>query len=143
MLAVKRQSDLATLSGQISPGLQNIISQQFIELAEALKDPDIPLEEYSLEQDGYIIIVQDADVTSPMNLPGFPGDWLSVWPEYIDQLVVDNGIVFRVAVLYDNDFMNFFYISSELLVKSRDLATLIQDNLDVQEIFTKGADRNV
>lgn len=87
--------------------------QRFLEqLFEALSDGE-SIEHFSLEEHGYFVILEEEDNLRDLRDVGLnPQDQglLGSFPEYIEKEILADGLeIYKIAVLYDNDYMMFFF----------------------------------
>lgn len=109
MLRVKTAQDVERLrrEGALNSRYLEYLEELFGQLHGALSDGSQV--EFSLESHGYIVVIERGD--DPRNLSGVglgAGGLLDAWPEFVE--VVDCGDLrlYKVAVLYDNEYMMLF-----------------------------------
>lgn len=135
MIKIKTKADLTKLkaSAEISPAYYDLVETYFLQLVESLCPPDVDPGAYSLELDGYIVVLQSQD--DPFRLPevGFPDGLVSSFPgpEWMELHCLADGLqVLQIAYLLDNDFMMIFYVDQALWQADPLLVDFVQDNLE-------------
>lgn len=84
----------------------NYLEEEFFGLYHALGS-DEPLEEWSLATIGYMVVIEAGDHNlQPVGLTD--GLRQSV-PEFVELVTIGNQLLYRIGVLYNNDFMMLFY----------------------------------
>lgn len=112
MKAIRTAADLRSVSNSLpKPYIQRLVAD-FSMLQRALADGE-SLDEFSLQDHGYLVILENGDDVRDLSEVGLnPEDegLLGSMPEYVETLSLgDNLQVYKIAVLYDNDYMMFFY----------------------------------
>jgi hypothetical protein len=109
---VKTCDALACLrrEGRMPTSYLAFLTESFEQLASALTDQTgDPC--FSLKEHGFLVILEPGD--NPRHLPGLGlpngGDLLASWPEYVERIDVGGISIYRIAILYDNEFMMFFF----------------------------------
>ena len=111
MIKIKTFADLTSSRDQqtLPQDLITSLEKYFRQLHEALSDGE-DLEDFSLERHGYFVILEPSDDVRNLREVGLnPTDdgFLGSWPEYVEK-VTDEW--YKVAVLYDNEYMMFFFL---------------------------------
>ena len=126
MITIKTQADLETLSARTETdacfhSLLPYLRSFFQQLYDALSDGE-GFEHFTLEPHGYFVILEKSDNLRNLHEVGlYPQDQglLGSRPEYVERLLPDSessGIDrewYQVAVLYNDDYMMFFYLQGE------------------------------
>lgn len=122
MWKIKTLSDLKTLqSEQNKPNplprlLLQHLEDSFNQLYEALSDGEL-VESFSLEDYGYFVILYPSDNLRDLRELGLNPETnglLGSWPEYVEKLHLNDGSIWcKIAILYDNDYMMFFFLQPE------------------------------
>ncbi|MBO8142011.1 MAG: hypothetical protein H0Z37_07525 [Firmicutes bacterium] len=90
----------------------NYLIQEFYQLEEALRDPNdaTPFDPYD---HGYIVLLEPGDNVRDrreVGLHRMDEGLLGSLAEYVERVRLEDGIeLYRVGVLYNNDYMMFFY----------------------------------
>ncbi|OPY55798.1 MAG: hypothetical protein A4E55_02386 [Pelotomaculum sp. PtaU1.Bin035] len=114
MKTVKVLADIQMLrsSQALTEPLLDHLEEYFGELHSALGDGE-PLQEFSLEEHGYFVILEpgdDARDLSEVGLNPQDGGLLGTGPEWVEVKNLHGGLrYYQAAVLYDNEFMMIFY----------------------------------
>jgi len=112
MKIIKTLDDLRKLDGAMELGLQAHLEEYLLALREAL-EPETELGQFSLARHGYIVILEQEDDVRDLREVGLnPGDQglLGCCPEWVEQVALADGrIIYRVGVMYDNDYVMIFY----------------------------------
>ncbi len=126
MIRIKTQADLETLSVRTETdaslhSLLPYLRSFFQQLYDALSDGEEP-EHFTLERHGYFVILEKSDNLRDLHEVGLhPQDrgLLGSRPEYVERLLPDSVSPgrdrewYQVAVLYNDDYMMFFYLKGE------------------------------
>jgi hypothetical protein len=55
---------------------------------------------------------------------------LGVVPEWIEKITLENRKeIYKIPILYNNDYMMFFYLPKEIVVKDKELKKWIDKNI--------------
>ena len=119
MWKIKNLSDLKTLQSERNQPnplprlLLQHLADSFNELYEAFSDGE-SIEAFSLESHGYFVILGPSDNLRDLRELGLNPETnglLGSWPEYVENLHLnDRSIWYKIAILYDNDYMMFFFL---------------------------------
>lgn len=113
MIVIKTLADLRSLRQRetLPGGYVRFIEQEFHGLMEALRG-DVNMEDFSLQEHGYIVILLPNDDVRNLKSVGLnpkDGGLLGCSPEYIETYEIGEILRLRkIAVLFDNEFMMFF-----------------------------------
>lgn len=142
MIKIKTKSDLKLLEScpDISPAYYNLVELYFLQLMEALCPPESDPEQYNLENDGYIVVLECQD--DPHNLPqvglplglaeSFPG------PEWSELHELPDGTKIHLfAYMMDNDYMMFYYFDSHLWRDDQVIQQFLQEQAAYNEIYNR------
>ena len=115
MQKIKILKDLTNLKERqaLPSPLLNHLEKYFYQLFEALSDNESP-EEFSLEHHGYFVVLDVNDNLRDLCTVGLNHEnegLLGSRSEYVEILKLDDGNEwYKVAILYDNAYMMFFYL---------------------------------
>ena len=113
MRIIKTQQDFVTLrrTGVLPTTLLDQIEDYFNQLRMELTDEAEG--EFRLSRHGYIVVLESGDNVRDLGNFGLnrkDGGLLGSYPEYVELLDVGEGLqAYKVAVLYDNDFLMTFF----------------------------------
>ncbi|MGI6558077.1 MAG: hypothetical protein ACOX20_03670 [Limnochordia bacterium] len=114
MRTIKTKEDLQVLErARVLPQpVFNYLSQQFHQLEEALHDPN-DVSPFDLYDHGYIVLLEPGDNVRDLREVGLHcmhEGLLGSLAEYVERVRLEDGTeLYRVGVLYNNDYMMFFY----------------------------------
>lgn len=114
MRIIQTKEDIQNLSNSnIPPFLIDYIEGYFNQLAESLMDGHDTI--FSLQKYGYIVILEAGDNLYNLNVVGLDSEnngLLGSQPEYVEVIELAECKVFKIAVMYTNDYlMTFFTIA--------------------------------
>lgn len=142
MIKIKTQADLKQLEccSEISPNYYQLVEQYFYQLIEALCPPESDPNQYNLENDGYIVVLDSQDdphnllqVGLPDGLCSFPGP---EWSEFHE--LSDGTNVYQIAFLMDNDYVMIYYMDNRLWQDDPVIQQFLQDQWAEDELYNKG-----
>lgn len=113
MRIIKSQQDIDILrrAGALPTALLDHVDDYFLQLRDELEDEDRG--KFRLNRHGYFVILEAGDNVRDLSNVGLnreDGGLMSSCPEYIELLDVGEGLqAYKVAVLYDNDYMMTFF----------------------------------
>lgn len=145
MIKIKTKADLKRLETcpSVSPAYYNLVELYFQQLVEALCPLDADLEKYSLENDGYIVVLECSDDPHSLQKIGLPLGLVNSFPgpEWSElHELADGTRVYQLAYLLDNDFMIHFYFDSGLWHDDPVMQQFLQEQAEYGEIFKHGGD---
>lgn len=140
MIKIKTKSDLKRLEAclEISPAYYNLVELYFLQLIEALCPPESDPEQYSLENDGYIVVLECHDdphnlqnVGLPLGLAeSFPG------PEWSELHELPDGTkIYQLAYMMTNDYMMFYYFDDRLWRDDQIIQQFLKEQAAYDEIY--------
>lgn len=93
-----------------------LLKDKFNSLYENLSE-GTPLNEFSLEDKGYIVILHEGDNIRNLSTVGLNpnGGLLSAIPEFINEIILNKFNIYEVIVVYNNEFCMTFYMSDKLI----------------------------
>ncbi|KOF57877.1 MULTISPECIES: hypothetical protein [Clostridium] len=93
-----------------------LLKDKFNSLYEDLSE-GTPLNEFSLEDKGYIVILHEGDNIRNLSTVGLNpnGGLLSAIPEFINEMILNKFKIYEVIVVYNNEFCMTFYMSDKLI----------------------------
>lgn len=109
---VKRLPDITFLrnAGRLQSKLINRLEEYFLQLHEGLGN-DTPLELFDLSDHGFFVILEPGDNPDNLSRVGLPEGLCNSWPEWCDIFWEDDkNQYYRVALMYDNDYIQFFFV---------------------------------
>lgn len=142
MIKIKTKSDLKRLEScpDISPAYYNLVELYFLQLIESLCPPEADLEKYSLENDGYIVVLEYSDNPHNLQKTGLPLGLVNSFPgpEWSElHELADGTRVYQLAYLLDNDFMMFYYFTDCLWRKDPLMQQFLKEQAEYAEIFSQ------
>ncbi|TDF88860.1 hypothetical protein [Paenibacillus piri] len=114
MRVIKTKQDIVILCrAEVLPSaLLNQIEDYFNQLRVELEDGEES--EFHLGRHGYIVVLEAGDNVRDLGNVGLSrenGGLLGSFPEYVELLDLGEGLqVYKVAVLYDNDYLMTFFM---------------------------------
>ena len=114
MRTIKTEEDLQVLErAQVLPQpLFAYLTREFHRLQQALSDPDDDAP-FDLYDHGYMVLLEPGDNVRDLREVGLnrvDRGLLGAMPEYVDRVRLEDGTkLYRIGVLYNNDYMMFFY----------------------------------
>lgn len=113
MRTIKTEQDLKDLerANALPEALLTYFRKEFRMFQEALNG--LVDQTFDLYEHGYIVLLEPGDNVRDLREVGL--NWvdrglLGSLPEYVHRMTLDDGTeVYRIGVLYDNDFMMLFY----------------------------------
>ncbi len=95
----------SSLDGRYQAYLENLFTQ----LRDSLQDDEE--DEFCLDKHGYIVLLEAGD--DLRRLPGIgldhlPDGLLGTWPEYVEEIDLEGFRIYRLLVLYDNEYGHIF-----------------------------------
>lgn len=93
-----------------------LLKDKFNSLYENLSE-GTPMDEFSLEDKGYIVILHEGDNIRNLSTVGLNpnGGILSAIPEFINEIILNKFKIYEVIVVYNNEFCMTFYMSDKLV----------------------------
>lgn len=145
MIKIKTKADLEELivCTEISPAYYQLVEQYFLQLIEALCPPEFNPDQYSLENDGYIVVLTREDNPHKLGQTGLPDGLANSfpgpeWSEYHE--LSDDTYVYQIAYLMDNDYMMIYYMDDCLWQDDPVMQQFLQDQWAEGEINIKGSE---
>ncbi len=143
MVIIKTKTDLKQLETcpAISAAYYNFVELYFLQLVDALCPLDADPEKYSLENDGYIVVLECTDdphnlqnVGLPLGLAeSFPG------PEWSELHELSDGTkIVQIAYMMANDYMMFYYFDDRLWRDDQVIQQFLREQAEYGEIFGQG-----
>jgi len=118
MYIIQTKQDLSILekSKVMEEEFIKLLKDKFNSLYENLSE-GIPLNEFSLEDKGYIVILHEGDNIRNLSTVGLNpnGGLLSAIPEFINEIILNKFKLYEVIVVYNNEFCMTFYMSDKLI----------------------------
>ncbi len=145
MVIIKTKADLKRLETcpAISPDYHNLVELYFLQLVDALCPLDGDPEKYSLEDDGYIVVLECSDDPHNLQKFGLPLGLVNSYPgpEWSElHELADGTRVHQLAYLLDNDFMMFYYLDDGLWHDDPIMQQFLREQAEYGEIFKHGGD---
>ena len=115
MYIVREFRDLQTLekSGKLSSGLVEHLTRKLRRLQQAV-EPERELGEFSLEQHGFIGILEAGDTS--LQAIGLPASLEQIMPEWVSRLPLGDELYYILYVMADNDCVIQVYLPKPLVV---------------------------
>lgn len=95
-------------AGALDTAYLNLIDGFFRQLSESLGDGQ-PADEFSLDQHGYFVVLERGDDVRDLSTVGLTRGLLESGPEFVEVADLGHMAVYKVAVLYNNEYMMFFF----------------------------------
>lgn len=118
MYIIQTKQDLNILekSKVMEEEVIKLLKDKFNNLYENLSE-GTPLNEFSLEDKGYIVILHEGDNIRNLSTVGLNpnGGLLSAIPEFINEIILNKFKIYEVIVVYNNEFCMTFYMSDKLI----------------------------
>ena len=114
MYIVREFRDLQTLekSGKLSSGLVEHLTRKLRRLQQAV-EPERELGEFSLEQHGYIGVLEAGDTS--LQAIGLPAPLEQIMPEWVSRLPLADELYYILYVMADNDCVIQVYLPKTLV----------------------------
>ena len=114
MYIIREFRDLQTLekSGKLSSGLVEHLTRKLRRLQQAV-EPERELGEFSLEQHGYIGILEAGDTS--LQAIGLPASLEQIMPEWVSRLPLEDELYYILYVMADNDCVIQVYLPKPLV----------------------------
>ena len=114
MYIIREFRDLQTLekSGKLSSGLVEHLTRKLRRLQQAV-EPERELGEFSLEQHGYIGILEAGDTS--LQAIGLPARLEQIMPEWVSRLPLGDELYYILYVVTDNDCVIQVYLPKPLV----------------------------
>lgn len=114
MQRIKTLADIRYLKehSKITPGLAELIETDFREAAREVIFPDLePDDQFSLEEYGYLVILEKEDSPEELAQEGLniAGGEVMIQPEFIELVEAGYSSIYRILVMSDNDCITRFY----------------------------------
>lgn len=143
MIKIQIKSDLRQLENcpSISPDYYNLVELYFLQLVEALCPLDGDPEKYSLENDGYIVVLTSDDNPHQLAEVGLPDGIANTFPgpEWSEFHELSDGTgVYQIVYLMDNDFIMSYYIDDRLWQDDPIIQQFLREQAEYGEIFGQG-----
>lgn len=118
MYIIQTKQDLNILekSKVMEEDFIKLLKDKFNSLYENLSE-GTPLNEFSLEDKGYIVILHEGDNIRNLSTVGLNpnGGLISVIPEFINEIILNKFKIYEVIVVYNNEFCMTFYMLDKLI----------------------------
>ena len=114
MHIIRQTQDIHSLysSGAISNPLAQHLERKLSKLQQAV-EPERELGEFSLEQHGYIGILEAGDTS--LQAIGLPASLEQIMPEWVSRLPLEDEIYYILYVMADNDCVIQVYLPKSLV----------------------------
>ena len=114
MYIIREFRDLQTLekSGKLSSGLVEHLTRKLRRLQQAV-EPERELGEFSLEQHGFIGILEAGDTS--LQAIGLPASLEQIMPEWVSRLPLGDELYYILYVMADNDCVIQVYLPKTLV----------------------------
>lgn len=132
MIKVKTKEDLELLRScpEVSPAYHELVEQYFQQLLESLCPFGLDPYLYSLEKDGYIVVLESRDDPHRLEEVGLPDGiaqscYGPEWSEYHE--LADGTKVYQIAYLMSNEFVMTYYMDAALWPDDPIIQRFLQD----------------
>ena len=114
MNIIREFRDLQTLEkvGKLSSGLAEHLKRKLRRLQQAV-EPERELGEFSLEQHGYIGVLEAGDTS--LQAIGLPASLEQIMPEWVSRLPLEDELYYILYVMADNDCVIQVYLPKTLV----------------------------
>ena len=114
MHIIRQTQDIHSLysSGAISNPLAQHLERKLSKLQQAV-EPERELDEFSLEQHGYIGVLEAGDTS--LQALGLPASLEQIMPEWVSRLPLEDEIYYILYVMTDNDCVIQVYLPKTLV----------------------------
>ena len=114
MYIIREFRDLQTLEkvGKLSSGLAEHLKRKLRRLQQAV-EPERELGEFSLEQHGYIGVLEAGDTS--LQAIGLPASLEQIMPEWVSRLPLEDELYYILYVMADNDCVIQVYLPKTLV----------------------------
>ena len=136
MIKIKRLEDIdkLLLNKEIySNELMKHIELYFKQLWENLSSDGEELQEFSLEEHGYVAILEEDDDFEDLREIGLSKEdrgLIGATPEWIEVKEFEDGSQFhQIGLLYKNEYMMMLYLSKRIIDKNKKLEAWIKKNI--------------
>lgn len=135
MIKIKTKADIGRLKDkkQYSKDFILYLEAYYKELWESLGDEEA-IEEFSLEDHGYIVILEETDNIQDLSEVGLSKKdegLLGVIPEWIELKEFEDGSsYYEILILYNNEYAMIFYLTEVIVKKNQKLEDWIQKNIE-------------
>ncbi|MFS0556377.1 hypothetical protein [Brevibacillus sp. 179-C9.3 HS] len=110
----------------------NYLEEEFLGLYHALGCGET-LDGWSLARDGYMVVIEAGD--NNLQPVGLRYGLRQTMPEFVELVEAGNQLIYRIGVLYDNDFMMLFY--SMVGIHDVETETWLQEQVNQSERMVK------
>lgn len=147
MFKIKTVADLERFkeSGLFSPAYCKAVEEYFWQLIKSLLPPGVEAADYSLEDEGYLVVLQIDDDPHNLSSVGLPDGLVNSFPgpEWVEMITLsDHSVIFRMMYLYDNDFAMIFYLDSRLWPEDSPLHSFIAEQLEYESSPDEAVERS-
>lgn len=114
MKIIKTMKDIEIMIEEqgLVQALLHHLQTYFLELHQSI-EPDTDLNKFSLEDHGYLVILEAGDDVRNLHDVGLnPEDegLLGTYPEWVDRRKLENETeIYQIGILYNNEYMMIFY----------------------------------
>ena len=118
IIKTKQDIDVLIKANVIQKQYMDIIENNFKHQYEVLKEDDkITLEEFSLNNDGEIVVLEKGDNLRNLQAIGLDpkAGLLSSTPESIKRIIIEERILFEIIILCNNQYVLYIYVPKDIL----------------------------
>lgn len=134
MKKIKTLTDLKKLKkeGNIKEEILTYLQDYFCKLAESLGNNSLP-EEFSLEEHGYFVLLENNNDLQPERIRevGLTEGLFNCRFEFIEEIKLDNIVLFKISILYCNDYMMNLFLEADRF--SQEVQEWLNENKDTTE----------
>ena len=114
MHIIREYQDLQMLekTGKLSSGLAEHLNRKMRQLQQVV-EPETMLEAFSLEQHGYIGVLEAGDTS--LQAIGLPASLEQIMPEWVSRLPLEDELYYILYVMADNDCVIQVYLPKTLV----------------------------
>ncbi len=119
MIKIKTKADLEQLRAcpEVITDYYELVENYFLQLIDALCPPEADPDLYSLENDGYIVVLDSRDDPHHLSSVGLPDGLANSFPgpEWSEFHELPDGTnVYQIAYMMDNDYIMIYYMDNRL-----------------------------
>ncbi|AWI03122.1 hypothetical protein [Clostridium drakei] len=119
VIQTKQDLDVLKKANVINQKYMEVVEKQFMNLYKNLGEEGILLNEFSLTDEGEIILLEIGDNLRNLSVIGLDptGGLLEVIPEFINEIEIEESILYEVIIAYNNQFAITLYVPAAIVDK--------------------------
>lgn len=142
MIKIKTQADLIQLQScpEISAAYYQLVANYTFQLIESLRPPELDPTQYSLENDGFVVVLTSEDNPHKLAEVGLPDGIANSFPgpEWIEFHELSDGTgtgVYQIVYMIDNDTIFIYYMDKNLWLDDPIIQQFLQEQAAYDEIY--------